>query len=44
MYQYEKFVYTKGVIRRSKSKKDWQYNVQPKKDEKTSNDLQNTKD
>ena len=38
---YEKFEYTKGVIRNRKSK-NRQYNGQTEKDKRTNNDLQNT--
>jgi hypothetical protein len=38
----EKFEDTKWVIRRSKSKKNRQYNDKQKKEERTQNDLQNT--
>ena len=38
----EKFEDTKRVIRRSKSKKNRQYNDKQKKEERTQNDLQNT--
>jgi hypothetical protein len=40
IHLYEKFEYTKGVIRRLKSKNDKQYNDQKKKDKRTNNDLQ----
>jgi hypothetical protein len=38
----EKFEDTKWVIRRSKRKKNRQYNDKQKKEERTENDLQNT--
>jgi hypothetical protein len=35
---------TKGIIKSRNSKKDRQYNDQKKKNKRTNNDLQNTKD